>query len=131
MPSLCFSPPAVQVCGPPPLESGSRLGGDAPTLPPGQRLFCFPWQCLALSIGMPYPTRASPHHSMPLPESRVFSCACMITHTWKLFTTRQKSCEPHLTFIISSHKLASVERSRKLLIVVCNERKRINLASRQ
>ena len=30
---------------------------------------------------------------------RVFSCACMITCTWKLSTTRQKSCEPHLAFI--------------------------------
>ena len=57
---------------------------------------------------------------------RVFSCACVIIYTWKLFITRQKSCEPHLAFIISSHKLTSTGRSVKWLLVLWNWRKRIS-----
>ena len=68
-----------------------------------------------------FPT--SPH--APAME-RMFSCACVIAHTWKLFTSGQRSCDPHLAFVASSNKLASVERSMKSPIVVCNESKRIS-----
>ena len=68
-----------------------------------------------------FPT--SPHTCT---RERVFSCAFMIACTWKLFTTGQKSCEPHLTLMTISHKLALVERGLKSPIVVCKERKRIS-----
>ena len=116
MTRLHFHPPAVQLCGPPPLECGSGLGGDASILPQDQRTFHTQWGCLVLLKGMSCPARASPHP--PHPCLRVLSCACMIACTWKLFTTRQKSCETHLAFIASSHKLTSTEKSAKSLIVV-------------
>ena len=53
---------------------------------------------------------------------------------WTFFTTGQKSCDPHLSFIISSHKLVSTDRSAEFLLVVCNGRKMISsvmLTSRQ
>ena len=57
---------------------------------------------------------------------RASSCACIIAHTWKFFTTEQKSCDPHFGFIVSFHGLVSAERSMKLLILACNTRKGIS-----
>ena len=75
---------------------------------------------------MPCPAGASPHFPMSLPERGVQLCLHDHLHL-ETFTAIQKSCEPHLASITSSHKLTSTERSMKLLIVVWNGRKMIRM----
>ena len=99
MASLCCCLPVSWVCRLPPLELGSGLGGDVPTLQWGQRpVHTWQWGS-ALSKEMPHPARVfrSPHTPA---RDRVFSCACMITCTWKLSTTRQKSSDPLLPLLM-------------------------------
>ena len=125
MASLCCHLPVAQVCRPPPLESGSRLGGDVPhcseakePFAPNSKTQHYQKECHVLP-GFLY--------TIPCPATdRAFSCVCMITCTWKLSTTREKSCDPHLAFAASSWELASKERATKSLIVVWNERRRIS-----
>ena len=126
MSSQHFCPPAVQVCGLPPLELSSRPGMDMTILQQRLKTLSYP----AMMFGMirrnaisSQGFSASPH---ALTWERVFSCACVIAHMRKFVTTGQKSSDPHLSFIISSHKLVSMERSMKLLKVVCNGRKGIS-----
>ena len=76
IPSPHFHPPAAQVCGPPPLECDSGLGGDVSQ---GQRPFLTPWWCLVLLKETPYPTGAYPHHPMLPPER-----GCSVVPAWSL-----------------------------------------------
>ena len=128
MASLCCCPPVAQVCGLPPLESGSgRLSvGMCPQTAVRPKTLSHPMGRLGniKRNAMSHQGFSTSPHAPA--RDREFSCACMIVHTWKLSTTRQKLSGPHLAFATSSHKLASVERATKSRVVVCNERKRIS-----
>ena len=62
---------------------------------------------------------------------RVWSCACMIACICRFITTGQKLSEPHFILVDASHRLMSVKKSVKSLIMVCNEKKKNQLASSQ
>ena len=75
---------------------------------------------------MPCPTRASQHPPIPSPEKGYSVVPVWSLAPGNLSPLGQKSFDPHLSFVISSHKLASAERSAKLFMVACNRRKRIS-----
>ena len=53
---------------------------------------------------------------------RVVNCACMIVHTWNHMTDRQKSSDPHMALVDMCHRPRSVERSKKLLMLILSVR---------
>ena len=48
---------------------------------------------------------------------RVVNCVCVIAHTWNHMIAGQKSSDPHVALVDFSHRPASVERSKKSLML--------------
>ena len=125
--SLGHCLPTIGAYGLPPPECGGGHDGREPTSQSGQRLIHAWHQWLVLSAWRPYPTSTSLPLPRPLPgRGWPVVLAWLPTPGITLPLDRSWVNPTWLLWMFPTGGWMSVESSKNLLMVVCNERKRIS-----